>query len=164
MNRCLQGAFALLALTAIACESETGEPAGVATSGGGGAINPTRTPGGPTDTPDVSRCEPASPALIDAISEGLNIAGGGSLTNGFTVRSEDFDEVFFVAAELVGADLDGEVAVWATNRLDGTGSVFSVGGFANEFSDWGDGGATDANLSLDDDGAEEAEDCAEDAG
>jgi hypothetical protein len=39
------------------------------------------------------------------------------------------------------------------------GLIFSVNGFATEFSDWGDGGATDAALSMSDDGGSEAEAC-----
>lgn len=55
----------------------------------------------------------------------------------------------------------GEVAVWASNRLDGTGLIYSVNNFALSFSDWGDGGRTQAGFSMSDDGAREAVACVE---
>ncbi len=86
--------------------------------------------------------------------------GGGSLRSAQVVRSADFNSAYFVAADIQGAGLEGphDIGVWVTNRLDGRGA-FSVNGHANEFSDWGDGGQTDAAFSMSDDGASEAEDC-----
>jgi hypothetical protein len=55
----------------------------------------------------------------------------------------------------------GEIGTWATNSLEDEGLIFAVDGLANEFSDWGDGRETDAQLSLADDGAEESRECVE---
>lgn len=104
-----------------------------------------------------SRCAAASPGLVSAIETGLTVTGGGSLSHAFLVRSGDFSKVYFVAARIEGPGMDaGSVGVWATNSTDGNGSVFAVDGFAREFSDWGAG----PSMSLGDDGAQEARDCA----
>jgi hypothetical protein len=104
-----------------------------------------------------SRCEPASAALVSAIEAGLTVTGGGSLSNAFIVRSGDFENVYFVAAQIEGEGMGGAVGVWATNGPNGDGSIFSADAFAAEFSDWGDG----PGFNLSDDGLAEARDCAE---
>ena len=94
---------------------------------------------------------------------------GVTLSDVWVTKSDDFENVWFVGAKLngLGLDEDTHVAVWATSLINedgeytGTGLIFSVGGFANEFSDWGDGGSTDAEMSLSDDGAEEVQECVE---
>jgi hypothetical protein len=95
---------------------------------------------------------------VKYISSGLTVTGGGKLRNAQQVRSDDFSRIYFVSAEVQGPGLegDGDVATWATN---GKVLVYSVGGFAKQFSDWIDGGSTDAQFSLADDGAEESQDC-----
>lgn len=130
----------------------------------------------PTDVPEptdqsiaeeANRCEPVDDALVDGISEGLTVDGGGSLRNARAVRSEDYEKVWFVAADLQGESLEGseDIGIWATNSLTvGEGLIMAVGGYATEFSDWGDGGQTDAQLSINDDGAQEARGCVEAAG
>ncbi len=47
-----------------------------------------------------------------------------------------------------------------TNDLNGGGLIYSVDAVAEEFSDWGPGGQTDAGFSMSDDGAQESVDCA----
>lgn len=112
-----------------------------------------------TPTP-ASRCQPAPAILLDSIAEGLTVTGGGSLRNGWTVRSDDFEKAHFVAAEITGAGMDGTVGLWVTNNPNNPTMLFSVDAFAKEFSDWGDGGSTDAAFSQIDDGAKEARNCA----
>lgn len=80
------------------------------------------------------------------------------------VRSQDFERVWFIAAEIDGPGIEdeGEVGIWATNAdPDGSslGTVFAVNGFAQEFSTWPAGDSTDAAITEDDHGAEEARDC-----
>lgn len=108
------------------------------------------------------RCVVVRPVILRAIEEGLTVSGGGSLRNGRAVRSRDFERAYFVAAEIQGAGMEGrgDIGVWVTNRLNEARGFFSVNGSANEFSDWGDGGRTDAAFSMSDDGASEAEECA----
>lgn len=110
----------------------------------------------------ASRCETAPAALVQAISTGLTITGGGSIRNAKAVKSAAFEKVWFVSADLEGSGLEGsdDIATWATNGLNGVGMIFAVGAVANEFSDWGDGGTAGAKLSLSDDGAQASIDCA----
>lgn len=108
------------------------------------------------------RCLDVPPAIVDAILAGLTVTGGGTLRDAQMVKSSDFEAIWFVSAEIDGQEMedDGEIGTWATNApKDGYGLTYSVDGFAKEFSDWGDGGKTDADLSMSDDGAEESKDC-----
>lgn len=118
----------------------------------------------PTEEPAAgSRCEPVDDALVSAIGEGLTV-DGGSLRNARAAKSGDHQEVWFVAADIQAGGLEGpgDIGVWATNSLTaGEGLVYSVDEVAKELSDWGDGGQTDARLSANDDGAQEAKGCVE---
>lgn len=91
----------------------------------------------------------------------------GTLKNARAVKSEDFKKVYFISAELEGESTEvvGKIATWArTGPLRvGGGLIYAVDGFANEFSNADDGGDTDAQLSMDDDGAEESRICVKDA-
>lgn len=124
------------------------------------AATDTPIPATATPEPVATRCQPADPALLAAIAAGLTVDGGGDLRNGWTVRSSDFEKVYFVAAEITGAGMNGTVGLWATNDPAGAGMIFAVDGLANEFSDWADGRKTDAAFSTFNDGAREAIDCA----
>lgn len=75
---------------------------------------------------------------------------------GMVVKSSDFENVYFVAVEFSATGVENQIGVWATNSPDGTGSIFSVDGMAQEFTDWGSGDGTDVNTTISDDGAEEA--------
>ena len=110
----------------------------------------------------TGRCEKVSNALLNAIAEGLTVSGGGTLREGYAVKSNDFAKVYMVAADIQGTGMegDGEVGVWATNSLDGDGLIFAVDGFAKEFSDWGHGDTTDAHITQSSDGVDEAKECA----
>jgi hypothetical protein len=110
----------------------------------------------------TGRCEKVSSAVLNAIAEGLTVTGGGTLRNGYAVKSDDFSKVYMVAADIQGTGMEGdsEVGVWATNSLDGAGLILAVDGLAKEFSDWGHGDTTDANITLSSDGVSEAKDCA----
>jgi hypothetical protein len=123
---------------------------------------PAETTAAPTTTTPSSRCEKVSSALLNAIAEGLTVSGSGTLRSGYAVKSKDFSKVYMVAADIQGVGMEGtdEVGVWATNSLDGSGSIFAVDGFAQEFSDWGDGDTTDANITQSSDGVSEARECA----
>jgi hypothetical protein len=111
------------------------------------------------------RCENVSPAKVEAIASGLQLTGGGgSLRGARAVASEDFQNVYFVSAEIDGAGLEGkgDVGTWATNGIaDAGGTVYAVDAIAQEFSDWPDGDKTDAEVSMGDDGAEASRDCLE---
>lgn len=132
-----------LALTAALTACGTTGDAGGGDAGGG--------------EPESSRCARASAALVSAIETGLTVTGGGSLSNAFVVKSDDFENASFVAAQIEGEGMDDTVGVWSTNDPDGGGSILSADAFAAEFSDWGDG----PGFSSSDDGFSEARECAE---
>jgi hypothetical protein len=129
---------------------------------------PTEPPQRATERQDApeSRCVAVPKGLVDAIEEGLTVQGGGTLRNARAVKSEDFNNVYMVAAELQGAGLEGadDIGVWATNGLQaGEGLIFAVDAVAKEFSGWGDADRTDAQITQAADGAQEAADCARNA-
>jgi hypothetical protein len=119
-----------------------------------------KAPASPTTV--TGRCEQVTSAVLNAIAEGLTVSGGGTLRNGYAVKSDDFSKVYMVAADIQGTGMegDGEVGVWATNSLDGAGLIFAVDGLAKEFSDWGHGDTTDAHITPSSDGVAEAKECA----
>jgi hypothetical protein len=98
-------------------------------------------------------------ATKEAIAQGVE--AGLTLGKARAVRSDDFKKAFFIAIELDGPGLEGkgDIGTWVTNRLKGGGLIYSVDAVANEVSDWGDGGSTDAGFSMSDDGADESRDC-----
>jgi hypothetical protein len=119
--------------------------------------------GGGADAAASTRCESVPQDLVDGIASGLTVDGGGTLRNAQAVRSDDFQGVYFISAEIDGPGMegDGEVGTWAKSGplAVGDGLVMSVDSIANELSDWGDGGSSDAQLSMSDDGAEASKDC-----
>lgn len=156
MKRTLMAVAVLLGALTLAC-------------GGTAAVTPEPTieratvqPTATTEpTEAATRCEPADPELLALIAQRLTVAGGGDLRNGWMVRSGDFGQVYFVAAEITGEGMEDVVGLWATNEPTKPGLLVSVDGVANEFSDWLDGRKSDAQLSTADDGAAEAMECAE---
>ena len=130
-------------------------------------IGTDQTPGASSKpTPNASsapssRCIAVSPLKLETMLP-LTAAGGGTMRNGWAVKSSDFSKVWFLAAEMdfAGAEGNGEIGVWAVNDLTPFyGTIFSVNSFALEFTNWGNGLATSAQLSMNDDGASEAEAC-----
>jgi hypothetical protein len=116
--------------------------------------------GSPTTV--VGRCEKVSSAVLNAIADGLTVSGSGALRNGYAVKSKDFSKVYMVAADIQGTGMEGdnEIGVWTTNSLDGAGLILAVDEVAKEFSDWGHGDTTDANITQSSDGVSEAKECA----
>jgi hypothetical protein len=111
-----------------------------------------------TPTAAQTRCRPASAGLVTALSTGLN--AGVTLRKAFLVRSADFEQAYFVSGDLEGPGLDGEqIATWVTNETDGSAGFYAVNPMAREFSDWGDGGQTDAAFAMSGDGARESQEC-----
>ena len=110
----------------------------------------------------TGRCEKVSNAVLNAIAEGLTVTGGGTLREGYAVKSKDFSKVYMVAADIQGTGMEGdnEIGVWATNSLDGAGLILAVDEVAKEFSDWGHGDTTDAHITQSTDGVSEAKECA----
>lgn len=116
--------------------------------------------GGGNDSGDIaSRCLPVPAALGDGIASALD--DGITASDWQAVKSNDFKNVYMVAAKLAGPGMgDDTTGVWATNRLEAApGMILAVDGIAQEFSDWPDGDTTDARTSPADDGVSEARDC-----
>jgi hypothetical protein len=115
-----------------------------------------------------SRCENVPPALVAAMEEGLELSGGGgSLTNAKAVKSNDFERVYFISADIDGPGLEGsdDIGTWVTNgTLQDSGLTLSVDNVAIEFSTWPDISTTDLEVSMQNDGAEESRECVEAAG
>jgi hypothetical protein len=77
------------------------------------------------------------------------------------VKSNDFASVYFISGDLQGSGLegDGDIATFATNKLDATGLTLSVDAVATEFSDWPDVSTTNLGVSAGDDGYNESRKC-----
>ncbi len=119
-------------------------------------------PAEPSAPKKDERCLDVSDYVQGAFIEGLTEGTGATLRGFQAVRSNDFQELYFVAAELEGPGLDGddEIGVWATNDIETyMGSYMSVNGLAQEFSDYPDGDTTDAYVTMSDEGASLAVEC-----
>ena len=58
------------------------------------------------------------------MERGLTVVGEGRLSNGSIVRSSNFSNVWFLAADIQGPGMDGrEMGVWATNEPGGGGTL-----------------------------------------
>lgn len=121
------------------------------------------------ETPERGeRCEDVHENAVAWIVSGLNPDLGIALRGVQAVRSDDFEQVWFVAADIEGPGYDGDdqIAVWAMNRIDDAVGV-SEGALTmtvNDVSvavngDWLSGPDSDAQATMDDDGASEAVDC-----
>jgi len=107
-------------------------------------------------------CIPASSAQISALKDSIKYkADYNDIESAYMVRSNDYQKVYFVAAQITGPFLDNIVGVWAiTGDPDTPGMFFSVNEYAHAFSGFGIGRTTDANFTMDKHGAEEAYFCA----
>lgn len=120
---------------------------------------------------EESRCLPVSAPLKRAIAEGLTVQGGGSLGKAAAVRSEDFEEIWYVSAVIRGPGMgDDPVGTWAANidpaAKDPGGLLTAADAIARAFSDWGaaaqEGSPATWVRGLENDGAQESRDCLED--
>jgi hypothetical protein len=152
----------LAAATLIGCGGEetaepTDEPSATTTTASGGEA-------------DGDRCMRVPKALKEGIAEGLRARGKetrikttGDLGRAAAVRSDDFEEVYYVSAVIEGPDV---VGTWATNSLKvGEGLIIAADPMAMEYSDWGEaaqpGSAAAEVQGLQNDGAQESQDCIE---
>lgn len=120
---------------------------------------PTETPT-PTETPVPSRCVPASTAQMESIRAGVT----GELRSGWAVKSNEFQQVWMVAAMPYGPGMEvgGGSAVWAVaGSPDKPDAVASVNAVAKAISDWPDASKTSVAIDLTTDGVQEAKACAE---
>lgn len=113
----------------------------------------------------ASRCQPASARQLAHITAGVKgEASSNSVRTGSAVKSKDYANAYFVAAKIYGPGIEEGVGpgVWfITGDPDSPGLIFSVNGYAEEFSDFGHADRTDAAATMGSDGAREAERCAQ---
>lgn len=156
---CVLCIIASLAMDALGLLPATSPPAQVIPS----LVSTNTQPIIPTGT---SRCVPASAQQMEYIRSGIKgIQQSNDVLQGFAVLSNDYERVWFVAAEITGPAIQPKQAIglWAINgELDAPGIILSVNGFAQEFTPYPDGTTTDAQTSQFDDGAQEVLACATD--
>ncbi|MBV6394163.1 MAG: hypothetical protein KPEEDBHJ_03412 [Anaerolineales bacterium] len=112
-----------------------------------------------------SRCVPASNLQLEAIRLGIKgISEQNDIKTGWTVKSSDYENAWFVAAKIYGAGMENGTGpgLWiiSGDPENPSSGAFSVDGFAKEFSDRGTGETLGFNFSMFDDGAQEALECA----
>lgn len=150
---CIGGSFAMDALGLIPTSSPT--PASTSISA---VIQPTAA------TTQNNRCVPASQQQIETIRTGIkDIEPNNDIQTAWAVKSNDFKNIWFVAAEIFGAGIQPKqaIGVWAISGDPAApGMTLSVNGFATQFSPYPDGATTDAQTSMNDDGAQQALACA----
>lgn len=116
----------------------------------------------PMHTPVDDRCQEPASDLVDRLSERLDVEA--DLEHPRQVESEELD-VAFVAAELVGEELDDEppIGTWAVVGDGVDGEIYAVGAVARYHTSWPDGTRRDDPFTMSSDGAEEAQACVEGA-
>lgn len=110
----------------------------------------------------TDRCTSVPPALVDQIATFIKPETGATLRGAQAVRSKDYQQLWFVAADLEGPGLDGDdqiVLVPIAQLTAGDGHLFGVGGFAKEFTDLRRGEKSSFHFSYTDEGVHEAESC-----
>jgi hypothetical protein len=111
-----------------------------------------------------TRCVSSSSAQLDSIRAGVkDIDPNNDVKTGWAVKSNDFDNVWFVSAKIYGTGMKNGSGpgVWAVSGdQNSPGMILSVDGYAKQFSSYPDAGKTDASITMSDDGANEAQSCA----
>jgi hypothetical protein len=128
-----------------------------------GAPSPAGTETTPADPAGGSRCEAATTDIMTPLGNKLT-SEGARVRSGQIVKSRDHEAIYFVSAEIDGPGLEdaGDVGTWATENRFGGGAVYAVDDLAKEHSDWSD--ASEVDVTIDDDGAEESRECVAAAG
>lgn len=107
------------------------------------------------DAEDESRCTKVPQSVLKELGSGIK------LTDGWAVRSDDYNKVWFVAARYVNTwpvfSVNGDPSSPET-AFDGL--VLAVNEDASNYTPWPYGPDTPAAVSMSDDGAREAELCA----
>ncbi|MDU1463946.1 MULTISPECIES: hypothetical protein [Dermabacter] len=93
-------------------------------------VKPTEAP---TKAAKKSKCEAASPEVLETISGGLH--DGRVLKEGWIVKS-DINDLWYVSAPIPDSSLTG---VWIITRPDGTGLTVSANSATAMYSNWPDG-------------------------
>lgn len=113
-------------------------------------------------TQKANKCEDVPADVVASLQEGANTKGT-TLRNAKAVKSNDFESVYFISADIQGAGLEGseDIATFTTNKLEnGGGILMSVNNVAKEFFVFPDASTTDAKATMSDDGASRSQTCA----
>lgn len=113
----------------------------------------------------VDRCEEPPELLLDRIAERLTV--DAELEHARAVASDEREGLQFVAAEVIGDELDDEAPIGAWGVLGDDGKepeVLSVNAVARYLSAWPDGTRKPHRLTMEVDGGEASEECVEAAG
>ncbi len=106
-----------------------------------------------------SNCIKATEELLDNIAFLAQDGTGLVPVSGYYIKSPDFVSVYFVAMEFSATGIENQIGVWASNKTDGSNAIYSVDGFAKEFTDWFHSDETDANISPYDPSINRVRDC-----
>jgi hypothetical protein len=107
--------------------------------------------------PKKDPCVATPPQIAHAIASRLRVGEGGHLRHVGAIRSIRLQSVglndggWLVSAHIEGPGVpEGADAIgtWATDRLDGRGTIVSVEGMSKALSGWGDAGVNDPRLSV----------------
>lgn len=107
------------------------------------------------------RCVPATALQLETIQDGIDdIDVNNYVREGWAVKSSDFEDIWFVAANIYAPSMESGVGpgLWAIGGS--SNMIMSANSFAMQFSPYPDGATTDANITQFDDGAQEALACA----
>ena len=113
--------------------------------------------------PASPRCQVIDPALVETIASGSKIPGY-RLDHARAVKSNDFERIYFISAEVSGPGLQKAVGTWASNRVEpGGGLIWAVDDVARSSTTWPKPGGAET-MSMGDDGAELSRECVNAAG
>jgi hypothetical protein len=108
---------------------------------------------GASSTEPNSRCDPLPQVAVEQIES--TFSRGQALRFAVSVKSKDLDHEYFVSGQVLG-----DPALWVTNKLDGTGKLYSVNDLAYQVSGKRRSEDLAPPITKKDDGASEALYCA----
>lgn len=110
-------------------------------------------------------CLNVSADTVEWIRQGF-LNKEASLANAQAVKSDDFQNVYFVGVKVEGVENfnDDDIAVFAINSITETGLVLSVNSVAKQQTDWfhGDKEGAQYNVTINNDGAQDLLTCFKD--
>jgi uncharacterized membrane protein YeaQ/YmgE (transglycosylase-associated protein family) len=112
-----------------------------------------------------TRCIAASAGQFANIQDGIKgKQATNSIKTAWAVKSNDFSNVYMVAARIYGPGMEGKepIGVWAINGDPASpGLTLSVDSFAKQFTSYPDASKTQAAITQSADGVSEVKTCAE---
>lgn len=166
MKRTLVAMLLLLALAGCATSdvAEQPSPTGVTAEPQPEATTTDRETVTEAVTSAATRCIRVSEDRLVVFAEQPESHTSFTHTNGYAVLSADFENVYMVAAEMVGTDIPADTfMVLATNDIEQLAPTFTVNSFGREFTMWPDADDPSAQTYIPEstDGVEEALACAQ---